>query len=73
MRKEYDFSHARPNPFVRQPPRRPVTIRLGEDTLAYFRELARETALPYQTLINYFLHDCAVNRWRPSMRRPKRK
>ena len=67
MRKEYDFSHARPNPYA-QRLKRPVTIRLDEATIAYFKDLAAETAIPYQTLINSYLRDCAALRRRPTMR-----
>jgi predicted DNA binding CopG/RHH family protein len=70
MRKEYDFSKARPNPYAKRL-KRSVTIRLDEETVAYFKRLAAETDLPYQTLINLYLRDCALNgrklamRWRP--------
>ncbi|HEY0996221.1 MAG TPA: BrnA antitoxin family protein [Gemmatimonadaceae bacterium] len=67
MRKEYDFSAAGPNPHARRL-KRPVTIRIDEPTLGYFRELAAELEIPYQTLINSFLRDCAEQRRRPSMR-----
>jgi hypothetical protein len=73
MRDEYDFRGARPNPYVRQIPRRPVTIRMEVTTIAYFQALAAELSLPYQTLINLYLRDCAVNRRRLTMRWPKRK
>lgn len=49
MRKEYDFSKARRNPYLRRLKKR-VTIRLDEATIAYFKELAEETGIPYQTL-----------------------
>jgi hypothetical protein len=72
MRKEYDFRGARRNPFAARL-RRPVTIRLEETTLAYFRRLAEEVDLPYQTLINLYLRDCATNekrlRWSRKTRR----
>ena len=58
MRKHYDFSHARRNPHAKHL-KRQVTIRLDEDTLSYFRGLAGETAIPYQTLINLYLRECA--------------
>lgn len=70
MRKHYDFSHAKRNPYAKRL-KRQVTIRLEEETLAYFKELASETAIPYQTLINMYLRDCAARRkqlrleWRP--------
>jgi len=45
-----------------------VTIRLEEATLGYFKSLAEETGIPYQTLINLFLSDCARAKKRPSMK-----
>jgi uncharacterized protein (DUF4415 family) len=57
MREEYDFSDSKPNPYARQL-RRPVTIRLGEDVIDYFRAQSEETGIPYQTLINLYLKDC---------------
>lgn len=67
MRKEYDFSTARPNPYAKRL-KRPVTIRLDEPTLAYFKALANETGIAYQTLINSYLRDCAESKRRPSVR-----
>jgi uncharacterized protein (DUF4415 family) len=63
MRKEYDFSKARPNPYAKRL-KRPVTIRLDEQTIDYFKALAVETDIPYQTLINLYLRDCAAHRRR---------
>ena len=57
MRKRYDFSTARPNPYARML-KRQVTLRLDEPTIDYFKSLAQETAIPYQTLINLYLRDC---------------
>ena len=71
MRKEYDFSRSEKNPYARRL-KKQVTIRLDSDTLAYFKRLADEASLPYQTLINMYLRDCAAKRkqlrleWRPS-------
>jgi len=71
MRKHYDFSEARRNPYAKRL-KKQVTIRLEEVTLAYFKELSAETGIPYQTLINMYLRDCAASRktlrleWRPS-------
>jgi predicted DNA binding CopG/RHH family protein len=67
MRKEYDFSNARPNPYARRL-KRSVTIRIDESTIAYFRDLAGMTGIPYQTLINSYLRDCAATKRRPTMR-----
>ncbi|TVQ72388.1 MAG: antitoxin, partial [Chromatiaceae bacterium] len=33
--------------------------RLDEDTVEYFKNLAEEKGLPYQSLINLYLRDCA--------------
>jgi predicted DNA binding CopG/RHH family protein len=67
MRKSYDFSKARRNPYAGKL-KKQITIRLDEQTLAYFKALADETGIPYQTLINSFLRECAVARKRPSMK-----
>ena len=58
MKKEYDFSKARRNPYAKRL-KRPVTIRLDEQTIDYFKDLSEETGIPYQTLINLYLRDCA--------------
>ena len=62
MRDHYDFSKmkARKNPYVRLL-KQPVTLRLDRDSVAYFKELAAKTGLPYQQLINLYLRDCATN------------
>jgi len=67
MRKSYDFSKARRNPYAARL-KKQITIRLDADTLAYFRDLAEQTEIPYQTLINQFLRECARSKKRPSMR-----
>jgi predicted DNA binding CopG/RHH family protein len=36
-------------------------MRLDQDTVAYFKAMAEESGVPYQTLINLYLRDCAVN------------
>lgn len=59
MRKEYDFSNARKNPYAAQL-KRPVTIRLDESSIAYFKEVSNEVGIPYQSLINLYLRDCAA-------------
>lgn len=70
MRKQYDFSNARPNPYAKRL-KKQLTIRLDEDTISYFKNLAEELELPYQTLINLYLKDCATSHrrltlsWKP--------
>ena len=58
MREEYDFSDAKPGR-LRERLTQQTTIRLDYETLDYFKGLAEETGLPYQTLINLYLRDCA--------------
>ena len=59
MRTEYDFSKmkSRPNPYATRL-KKPVTIRLGEDILGYFKSMADQMGVPYQNLINLYLRDC---------------
>lgn len=59
MRKSYDFSKGKKNPYANRV-KKQVTIRLDEGTIAYFKDLAEEVGIPYQTLINLYLRDCAA-------------
>ncbi|MCD8120353.1 MAG: BrnA antitoxin family protein [Lachnospiraceae bacterium] len=61
MREEYDFSGGRKNPYVKKL-KKTITINLDVATIDYFKELAESTGIPYQTLINMYLSDCAVNK-----------
>ena len=67
MRKEYDFSKARPNPYAKML-KQQMTIRIDKSTVAYFKEISKATGVPYQTLINLYLGDCARQRKKLSMR-----
>jgi predicted DNA binding CopG/RHH family protein len=40
----------------------PVTIRIDEDSIAYFKTMAEETGIPYQSLISLYLRECAASR-----------
>jgi uncharacterized protein (DUF4415 family) len=60
MRKQYDFSKARPNPYAKML-KKQITLRLDEPTIDYFKEMSVETAIPYQTLINLYLRECAAS------------
>ena len=59
MRKTYNFSEGKKNPYASRL-KKQVTIRLEEGTVDYFKDLAEETGIPYQTLINLYLRDCAT-------------
>jgi uncharacterized protein (DUF4415 family) len=60
MKEEYDLTKMkrRKNPYANDL-KKQITIRLDEETIKYFKELALETGLPYQNLINLYLRDCA--------------
>jgi uncharacterized protein (DUF4415 family) len=60
MREEYDFTKAQKNPYARKL-KRQVTLRMDEDTVSYFKKMAQEIDVPYQTLINLYLRDCAAS------------
>ena len=58
MRKQYDFSNAKPNPYAKRL-KKQITIRIDENAVDYFKELSEEMGVPYQSLINLYLRDCA--------------
>ena len=58
MKNEYDFSKGKKNPYAKML-KKQVTINLSTEVIAYFKEQAKETGIPYQTLINLYLMDCA--------------
>ena len=62
MNAEYDFSKmtARTNPYAAQL-KKPVTMRLSEDVVTYFKSMAHESGVPYQSLINLYLRDCIAH------------
>jgi len=59
MRKEYDFTTARKNPYAAQL-KRQITIRLDEDSIGYFKGISADVGIPYQSLINLYLRDCVA-------------
>ena len=69
MRKEYDFTKSRKNPYAARL-KRAVTLRLDTTSIDYFKQLSTETGIPYQNLINLYLRDCAANNRRPIIEWP---
>jgi predicted DNA binding CopG/RHH family protein len=61
MKAEYDLSKmkSRRNPYASKL-KRSVTLRLSEDVVAYFKDMADQSGVPYQSLINLYLRDCAT-------------
>ena len=60
MRAEYDFSASKPNPYAKKL-KKQITIRIDEKSIDYFKQQALEVGIPYQSLINLYLADCAEN------------
>ena len=58
MRKKYDFSGARKNPHASRL-KKQITLRIDQPTIQFFRESSASSGIPYQTLINLYLRDCA--------------
>ena len=60
MRDEYDFSNGIKNPYAKRL-KKQITINIDSSTIDYFKEQAAQSGIPYQTLINLYLTDCAVH------------
>lgn len=60
MREEYDFSQGRKNPYAKNL-KRQITINIDGSTIDYFKEQSAASGIPYQSLINLYLRDCASN------------
>lgn len=67
MKKEYDFSKSKKNPYAKKLKSR-TTIRLDENIIEYFQRLAKKAGVPYQTLINLYLKDCMENGREPNIK-----
>ena len=61
MKAVYDLSKmkSRPNPYAAKL-KKPVSMRLSEDVVEYFKGMANEAGVPYQSLINLYLRDCVM-------------
>jgi uncharacterized protein (DUF4415 family) len=72
MKTEYDLStlKSRPNPYASKL-KKPVTMRLSEDVVTYFKGMADEAGVPYQSLINLYLRDCLANNRKVQINWPK--
>ncbi len=66
MRKEYNFQKSIKNPYYRKL-KKPISIRLDEETIEYFKKLSEETNIPYQNLINSYLSECAAKKLKPTL------
>lgn len=59
MHERYDFSDSVLNPYAKRM-KQQITIRIDQDTVDYFKSMAEEKGIPYQSLINLYLRDCAT-------------
>jgi len=68
MKKEYNFAEmkGRKNPYAKGL-KKQVTLHLGIDVIDYFKNLAAETGIPYQNLINLYLRQCAQTGKKPTL------
>ena len=57
MKKEYDFSNGKKNPYSKLL-KKQITINLSEEVIEYFKNMSEEHNVPYQILINMYLLDC---------------
>jgi predicted DNA binding CopG/RHH family protein len=62
MKTEYDLSamKSRKNPYAAKL-KESVTMRLSEDVVGYFKNMAEEQGVPYKCLINLYLRDCVAS------------
>lgn len=74
MKKEYDFSKLKKaKPKYMKELKNSITMRLDPHVIGYFKKLSEKTGLPYQSLINFVLHDYASQNLEPTSNWPKKK
>lgn len=61
MRTEYDFKNAKRNPYVKKE-KQQITINIDSEVITYFKDMASDSGIPYQTLINLYLSDCVAQK-----------
>ncbi|MBE6816795.1 MAG: antitoxin [Ruminococcaceae bacterium] len=68
MREEYDIKDLNPrkNPYTKKL-KKQITINIDNDTVEYFKTLSAQNGIPYQTLINLYLTDCAEHNIKPQI------
>lgn len=59
MRNEYNFTDSKPNPYAKRL-KKQITINIDINAIDYFKGQSQKTGVPYQTLINLYLADCAA-------------
>ena len=59
MRDGYDFDGGRPNPYAERL-RKPAASTTDASAIDCFKEEPRRTGIPYQTIVNMYLGQCAA-------------
>ena len=67
MRKEYNFSKSRKNPYAGKL-KKQITLRLDEEAIDYFKSISQDIGIPYQSLINLYLRECAASNRKLNLR-----
>lgn len=69
MKKEYDLSKmkSRQNPYAKML-KKQVTLRMSPEVVEYFKKMADETHIPYQSLINLYLMECSASKRKLDMK-----
>ena len=67
MKEEYDFSQSIQNPYAKKVQKQ-ISLNVDVETIEYFKELSAKMGLPYQTLINSYLTDCAKRHVEPELK-----
>lgn len=66
MKKEYNFSKSVKNPYASKL-KKQISIRIENDTIEYFKQLAADIGIPYQNLMNMYLKECAQKNMKPNI------
>jgi len=68
MKAEYDLSKfkSHKNPYAKRL-KKQITIGLHKEVIDYFKELSKETNIPYQNIIDMYLVDCARKHLKPNI------
>lgn len=71
MKDNYDFSKGVQNPYAKKL-KKTICIKLDDDVIAYFKELAEKVGVPYQGLINMFLQQVKTQKMVPQFVSPSK-
>lgn len=67
MKAEYNFSQSVQNPYAKKA-KKQISLNVNINTIEYFKDLSVKMGLPYQTLINSYLTDCAMRHVEPQLK-----